>query len=102
VSTTTTLIVASMLATVAIKAVVPLILGGRELPARFNDVIVLLGPALLTALVVTQALANGTRLGVDATTAGVAAGGLVAWRGGSPIRCVVVAAAVTALIRAVA
>jgi hypothetical protein len=51
--------------------------------------------------VVTQALADGERLAVGADTVGVAAGGLVAWRTGSVIGCVVVAAVVTALLRAV-
>ncbi len=39
-------------------------------------------------------------LAVGEHTAGVAAGGLVAWRTGSIIGCVVVAAAVTAALRA--
>jgi hypothetical protein len=62
--------------------------------------LMLLAPALFAALVVTQALADGQRLAVGADTVGVAAGGLVAWRTGSVIGCVVVAAAVTALLRA--
>jgi hypothetical protein len=39
---------------------------------------------------------------VGPDTAGVAVGGLVAWRTGSIIGCVIVAAAVTALLRAAA
>jgi branched-subunit amino acid transport protein len=85
----------------AIKGVGPLVLGGRELPRWFTSVIVLLGPALFAALVVTQALADGQRLAVGADTAGVAAGGLVAWKAGSVIGCVVTAAVVTAVLRAV-
>jgi len=87
-------------ATFAIKAAGPVALGGRELPPWFTGIVTLLGPALLAALVVTQALANGERWAVDETTAGVAIAGLVAWRGGSVIACVVVAAAVTAGLRA--
>lgn len=86
--------------TVAIKAAGPVALGGRELPGWFTGVIVLLAPALLTALVVTQALADGHRLHVGAETVGVAAGGLVAWRFGSIVACLVVAAGVTAALRA--
>ena len=56
--------------------------------------------ALLTALVVTQALADGHRLHVGADTVGVAAGGFVAWRWGSVIACVLVAVGVTAALRA--
>jgi hypothetical protein len=50
--------------------------------------------------VVTQALADGHHLEVGAEAVGVAAGGLVAWRFGSIVACVVVAAGVTAGLRA--
>jgi branched-subunit amino acid transport protein len=99
-STSVILIGGSALVTAAIKAIGPVALGGRELPERFNSVIALMAPALLTALVVTAALADGDRWAIGADTAGVAAGGLVAWRSGSIIACVVVAAAVTAGLRA--
>ena len=82
--------------TAAIKAVGPVALGGRELPTWFTSVVILLSPALLAALVATQAFAQGDHLALDADTAGVAAGGLVIWRTGSIIACVVLAAAVTA------
>lgn len=100
-STATTLIGGCALVTVAIKAAGPAALGGRELPAWFQSVIVLLAPALLAALVVTQTLAHGDRLHVGANAVGVLAGGLVAWRFGSIVGCVVVAAALTALVRLV-
>ena len=87
--------------TAAIKAAGPIALGGRELPAWFTSVVILLSPALLAALVATQAFAEGDRLALDADTAGVAAGGLVIWRSGSIVGCVLAAAAVTALARAV-
>jgi branched-subunit amino acid transport protein len=99
-STSVAVIAGCAVVTAAIKAVGPLALGGRELPERFTSVVVLLAPALLAALIVTQALADGERLAVGADTAGVAAGGLVAWRTGSIVACVVVAAAVTAGVRA--
>lgn len=50
------------------------LIGGRELPRWFTGIVVLLAPALLTALVVTQALAHGDHVQVGAQTAGVAAG----------------------------
>jgi branched-subunit amino acid transport protein len=101
VSTTALLIGGCALVTAVIKAVGPVALGGRELPERFTGVIALMAPALLAALVVTAALADGDRLALGADTAGVAAGGLVAWRTESVIGCVVVAAAVTAVVRAI-
>lgn len=100
-SSTVVLIGGCALVTAAIKAVGPIALGGRELPERFTGVIALMAPALLSALVVTATLADGDRLAVGPDTAGVAAGGLVAWRTESIIGCVVVAAAVTAAARAI-
>ncbi len=95
------LLIAGMaIATFAIKAAGPIALGGRELPERFSGVIALLAPALLAALVVTQSLADGKELTIGDDTAGVVAGGLVAWRTGSVIGCVIAAAAVTAGLRA--
>ena len=88
--------------TFAIKAAGPVVLGGRALPARFNVVIALMAPALLAALVVTQALADGRHLHVGADTAGVAAAGVVVLRGGSVVPAVAVAVAVTAGLRAIA
>ena len=86
--------------TAAIKAIGPVVLGGRELPTWFTSVVILLSPALLAALVATQVFAEGDRLALDADTAGVAAGGLVYWRTQSIVACVVLAAAVTAAVRA--
>jgi branched-subunit amino acid transport protein len=86
--------------TAAIKAVGPIALGGRELPTWFTSVVILLSPALLAALVATQAFAEADRIALDADTAGVAAGGLAYWRTRSIVACVVLAAAVTALVRA--
>jgi branched-subunit amino acid transport protein len=86
--------------TAALKAIGPIALGGRDLPLWVTSVIVLLAPALLAALVFTQAFADGKDLGVDAGTAGVVAGGMVAWRSGSIVACVIVAAALTAVLRA--
>jgi branched chain amino acid efflux pump len=100
VTATAALIGGCALVTAAIKAAGPVALGGRELPAWFSNVVVLLAPALLSALIVTQALADGPHLGVGADTVGVLAGGLVAWRTRSIVACVVVAAGVTALLRA--
>jgi branched-subunit amino acid transport protein len=99
--TTPAIVIAGCCAiTAAIKAVGPVALGGRELPTWFTSVVILLSPALLAALVATQAFAQGDHLALDADTAGVAAGGLVIWRTGSIIACVVLAAAVTAAVRA--
>lgn len=88
--------------TFVIKAAGPVAFGGRDLPPWFDAVISLMAPALLAALIVTQALADGSRLHVGADTAGVAAAGLVVWRGGSVLPAVGAAVVVTAGLRALA
>jgi branched-subunit amino acid transport protein len=87
-------------ATVAIKAIGPVLLGGRPLPPRIQGVVALLAPALLAALVVTQVFAEGTRLVVDARVVGIGIAAVaLAFR--APILVVVVGAAVaTAAMRA--
>lgn len=85
--------------TAAFKAFGPVVVGGRELPQGFTRVVALMAPALLAALVVTAALASGQRLEVGAHTAGVAVAAVLLWRGRSLVLCVLVAMAVTALIR---
>jgi branched-subunit amino acid transport protein len=87
-------------ATVTLKAAGPVLLGGRELPARVRVLVGLLAPALLAALVVTNTVASGRHVVVDARLAGVAAAA-VSLRLRAPILvAVAVAAAVTAAIRA--
>jgi branched-subunit amino acid transport protein len=88
-------------ATVAIKAAGPVLLGGRPLPHRLASVVRLLAPAVLAALVVTATLGDGRSLVLDARVAGVAAAA-VAIRLKAPILAVIVlAAATTALVRLV-
>jgi branched-subunit amino acid transport protein len=86
--------------TAAIKAVGPIALGHRDLPGWFTDVIALMAPALLAALVVTAALADGDKLAVGADTAGVAIAGAALWKGANVITGVAIAAVVTAGLRA--
>jgi branched-subunit amino acid transport protein len=100
VSGTVQLIAGCAVVTFLIKAAGPVALGGRDLPIAFRSVIMVLAPALFAALVVTQALADGKHIAIGPETAGVAAGALVAWRTGSIVGCVVSAAVVTALLRA--
>jgi branched-subunit amino acid transport protein len=94
------LIAGCAVVTAVIKAAGPVAFGGRELPDRVARVIALLAPALLAALIVTQALADGRRIVIGADTAGVALAGVVLWRGGSVLAGVAVAVVVTAGLRA--
>lgn len=90
------------LATVAIKAAGPLLLGGRPLPSRLTGVVSLAGPALLGAFVAIGTLGGDRSLTIDERVVGVGvAAAAIALR--APVLMVVVlAAAATALVRAVA
>jgi len=83
------------LATVALKAAGPVLAGGRELPQGSARVVNLLAPALLAALVATQAFASEEALVLDERGAGlVAAAGAILLK--APLLGVVLVAAVTA------
>jgi branched-subunit amino acid transport protein len=86
-------------ATVLLKAAGPVFLGRRPLPHRAQAVVDLLAPVMLTALVVTQTVASGEELSVDARVPGVVAAGIALWRGLPLVGAMVVAASVTALLR---
>ena len=106
-ATTWAVVVLVGLGTIAIKALGPVLLGGRPLPPRVARVVSLLAPALLAALVTintfaTDTVGAGQRLTVDARLLGVGAAA-VAIRLKAPVLVVVVVAAVvTATVRAIA
>jgi branched chain amino acid efflux pump len=89
-------------ATVMLKAAGPVLAAGRQLPRASAGVLDLLAPALLAALVATNAFASDEALVLDARGAGLAAAGIaVALK--APLLLVIVVAAVTAgLLRAIA
>lgn len=99
-STAAIVVAGCAIVTFAIKAAGPVLAGGRELPGAVQEVLALFAPALLAALVVVSALADGKHITADAETAGVVASGLVYWRTRSIVGCVLVAAALTAALRA--
>lgn len=93
-------IVAVALASAAIKAFGPILVGGRELPQSANVVIALLAPTLLAALVVTQTFGENGRLVLDEKAIGVAVA-VVALAFRAPVLLAVALAVVaTALARA--
>ena len=95
-------ILALAVATALIKASGPAALGGRPLPPRMIQVISLLAPALLAALVLVESFSHDGELAVDARTGGVAAAAVSLSLRRDVLLAVVVAAATTALLRAVA
>jgi uncharacterized membrane protein len=92
-------IVLVAVASAAIKAAGPLLLGDRQLGPRATVVVASLGPALLTALVLVDTITDGRRLVVDARLAGVAAAGVALLLRAPMLLVLVAAVATTALVR---
>ena len=90
------------LATAAIKAAGPVALGGRPLPPRATAVVMLLAPAILAALVVTETFATGRSLAIDERAAGLVAAAAAIWLRASLPVVVIVAAVAAAPARAIA
>jgi branched-subunit amino acid transport protein len=88
------------IATIVIKSIGPILLGGRELPPRVASLIGLLAPALLAALVAINTFGASRTLVLDERVLGVAAAGVAVWRKAPVLLVVVIAASVTAVARA--
>jgi len=94
-------IAALAVATAVIKAVGPVTVGGRPLPERALEVIALLAPALLGALVAVETLSGEDgALVLDARAGGVAAAGVALALRAPLMGAVTVAAVTAALLRA--
>jgi branched-subunit amino acid transport protein len=100
VSTVWTAVIAVGAATILLKATGPLLLGPRTLPPRLMGLVSLLAPALLAALVVTQAVGGNRSIVIDARLPGLAAGAVAAFLRAPLLAVIVIAAATTALARA--
>jgi branched-subunit amino acid transport protein len=88
-------------ATVLIKAAGPVLAAGRALPEASAGVLDLLAPALLAALVATNAFASDGALVLDERGAGLAAGGIAVLLKAPLLVVIVVAAVTAALLRAI-
>jgi branched-subunit amino acid transport protein len=84
-------------ATVALKAAGPVLAGERGLSLGSSRVVDLLAPALLAALVATQAFSTDESLVLDERGAGLVAGAIAILLK-APLLVVVVVAAVTAAL----
>ena len=100
-TTTWIVVLAIGAATVATKALGPVLLGGRPLPPRIGGRVALLAPAVLASLVVTQAVGGVREYVVDERLAGLGAAALALALRAPMLVVVAVAAAVAALLRAV-
>ena len=87
------------LCTIAIKGAGPVLLGGRELPPRLMTLLRLLAPAVLAALVVTQVFVSEGRLAVDERLLALAVAAVALALRAPTLVVVILAAAVTALVR---
>jgi branched chain amino acid efflux pump len=86
-------------ATILLKSLGPVLLGGKPLPQHLTGVVGLLAPALLAALVVTQTVGGDEEIVLDARLVGVGAA-VVAILLRAPLLVVVIAAAAsTAVVR---
>ena len=75
------------------------VLGGRTLPPVFERCLALIPAAVVAALVVKDTFSAGQELVLDARAAGIAVAVVAAWRRAPLIVVIVLAAAVTALVR---
>jgi branched chain amino acid efflux pump len=82
------------------KSAGPVFLGDRELPPRPAAVVALIGPVMLTALVVTQTVGGDEEIVLDARLPGVVAAAVAVKKGAPVLVGMTVAATVTATLRA--
>ena len=92
-------IVAVTLASAAIKAAGPILVGGRELPPRLNAVSPLLAPALLAALGVLETFGDDGHLVLDERALGLGVAAVALALRAPVLLAVAFAALVTALAR---
>lgn len=92
-------VVICAIGTIVLKATGPVLLGGRQLPARLDAVVRLAGPALLAALVATNTFADGQRLTIDARVVGLGVAAVAIRFRAPALLVIVLAAAATALVR---
>lgn len=90
-------IFAVAVASAAIKAAGPMLVGGRQLPERTTAVVAMLAPAMLAGLIVAQSLGGEGRLVLDERLLGMAVAG-IALTARAPVLVAVLLAAVTVAI----
>jgi branched-subunit amino acid transport protein len=95
-----TLLLALGGASYALKAVGPVLAGGRELGPRVRRTLDLVAVPLLAALILVQTLGNGQRLGLDARVAALGVAAILVSRRAPFLLVVLAAASTAALLRA--
>lgn len=100
-STTAIVLIGLSIGTYALKSAGPLLLGGRRLPTVIETLSARIPAALLAALVVVSAVADGRAIVLDARIVGLGAAAAALKLRAPFVMVVVVAVATTALIRAI-
>lgn len=84
-----------------LKALGPLLAGGRELGPRTSRVLDLVSIPLLAALILTQTVGDGHRLVADARLPALAVAAVLIWRRAPFLVVVLAAAGTAALLRSI-
>jgi branched-subunit amino acid transport protein len=85
----------------ALKAVGPLLAGGRQLGSGMRRALELVAVPMLAALIVVQTFGDGHRLVLDARVPALAVAALLIWRRAPFLVVVLASAATAALLRAI-
>ena len=85
----------------ALKALGPLVVGRRALPADLTQVLELIAVPVLAGLILVQTFDGGRRLVIDARAPALCVAALLVWRRAPFLVVVLGAAATAALVRAV-
>ena len=86
----------------ALKAVGPVLAGGRQLSPNVRRTLDLVAVPLLAALILVQTVGDGHRLVLDARGPALAVAAILVWRRAPFLVVVLAAAGTAALLRAVA
>lgn len=93
-------LIALCVSSYALKAVGPVLAGGRELGPRARRALDLVPVPLLATLIITQTVGSGHRLVIDARLPALLVAAVLVWRRVPFLVVVVAAAATAALLRA--
>ena len=97
-----TVLIALCVISFALKAIGPVLVGGRELRPSVRRALDLVAVPLLAALILVQTMTSGHRFVLEARVPALAVAAVLVWRR-APFLVVVLAAAVTAaVLRAIA
>jgi branched-subunit amino acid transport protein len=98
---TWTLVFALAAAAYSFKVIGLVVIGERQMPPVIERCLVLIPAALFAAIIVKDTFSVGQDLVIDARVVGIAAAVIATWRRAPMVLVIVLACAVTALVRAI-